>query len=408
VLFDTVGGVGKETAALDVEAGTVAARSNTGGVYLNNQGTNLTIGSVGGVNGISTSGTGNINITGSGTLNVNQPITANGSGNILLSNLGGVNVNQPITAKGSGNIFLSNSGGVNLNNQLFTESGDIRISSPVSVLAGGNEITAKGGDITFDGVIAGSQLLTLNAGGTVQFNDVVRSLFGLDITARNVDAKSTLTVASGGLTIDASGTVKLNDTVTATNNGIVDIAAGSNIITRNITSAGGITLTSAGGTINIDNLNTSSTSSAGGDITLKSNTGAITTGNLNSSSTSSVGGDITLTSNTGAIILATSTLPLPLVSVAISLLRATHEQLLVAISTPQEQLMVETFKLTLAPKLQLDESALVAKLLGEATSALTHQMISKCPQLTPKGETGAAQWKSQPKDFSSYRHFPRC
>jgi CHAT domain-containing protein len=168
-------------------------------------------------------------------------------------------------------------------------------------LAGGNEITAKGGDITFDGAIAGSQLLTLNAGGTVQFNDVVRSLFGLDITARNVDAKSTLTVASGGLTIDASGTVKLNDTVTATNNGIVDIAASSNITTRNITSAGGITLTSAGGTINTDNLNSSSTSSAGGDITLKSNTGAITTGNLNSSSTSSVGGDITLKSNTGAI-----------------------------------------------------------------------------------------------------------
>ena len=279
VLFDAARGVGTETALLDINVGTVAARTSTGGVNLNTQSGNLTIGSVGGVNGISTTGTGNINITGSGTLTVNEQLSA----------------------KDSGNISVSNSGSVNLNNTISAGSGNIKISSPLT--AGGGRITT-GGNITFDGAIAGNQLLPLNAGGTVQFNGAVGSLLGLDITARNVDAKSMLSIGSGGLNINASDTVKLNDTVTAINNGTVGITANGNLSTRNITSAAGINLISTSGNISTGALNSSSASGIGGDIILNSDRGAITTGNLNASGATN-GGNIRVDAatqiNTGQI-----------------------------------------------------------------------------------------------------------
>jgi CHAT domain-containing protein len=180
--------------------------------------------------------------------------------------------------------FQSKGGSITLNagdNSTITLSGDIKtnqnsITFNRPVTLGGNasvNILRGTGDIIFNNTVDGTYNLALGTNsGSVRFNNVV------------------------------GGSVPLNDLfikgeLTTTNPAGIGITAVNNIATGNITSPGGITLSSSSGQIATSGILNSSSSANGGNINLNAR-GRITVSEINAQSLGmGTGGNVDITTN---------------------------------------------------------------------------------------------------------------
>jgi CHAT domain-containing protein len=234
--------------------------------------------------------------TGTGNITINRAVgDTQAIGNLIANSSGTTHFDSTVNAT----TLTTDAGGITELKGNVTTSGNQTYNDAVS-LANDLTLNSSGnGNITFANTVDGSQLLNLRSGtGTVQFNNAIGKtmpLTGLDVEAGTVNADSTLTVAGGGVRINAVGKVDLADTVTTNRGGSVGVTAGGDITTHKIISEAGITLSSTGGDINTSGgvLDSSSATGSGGNINLRSDRGAITTSNLNSSGAID-GGDIQL------------------------------------------------------------------------------------------------------------------
>ncbi|HBB32721.1 MAG TPA: hypothetical protein DDZ80_22055, partial [Cyanobacteria bacterium UBA8803] len=225
-----------------------------------------------------TSTTGNIN-TSTGAL-----ITASAlgiGGNINLKAAGSITTGQinafSFTSQGGQIDLLANTNITTLGD-IDTNQNNITLAAPVTL--GGNVTftTSGAGNITFNKTVNGTYNLILNT-PTAQFNDIV----GGSIPLNNLQVQGH---------------------TTTTNPAGINIATLNNIITDNITSPGGITLTSHNRAIATAMLNTSAWGN-GGKVNLEA-PGHITVSQINAQSLSSgKGGDVNIT--TGNFFQATDT-----------------------------------------------------------------------------------------------------
>ncbi|HEY9727262.1 MAG TPA: CHAT domain-containing protein, partial [Chroococcales cyanobacterium] len=239
-----------------------------------------------------TSTSGNISnqgalLTASGSGNGGN-VTFNAAGNIYTRNInasslstsGGIGGKIKLTAE-TGNIIISTDTPTNIT-KIATNNNDILLNSPVT-LAGNVSFTNSGtSKIIFNNTINGNQNLTLNTnGGTVEFNNVIGGLIPLN-----------------NLTVFGD--------ITTTNSAGIDIRAVNNITTNNITSPGGIALSSSSGQIKTDILNSSSSGNSG-NIKLDAR-GNIIVNQINAQSLGmGTGGNVDIT--TGSFFQATDSSP---------------------------------------------------------------------------------------------------
>ncbi|HEY9864150.1 MAG TPA: hypothetical protein V6D21_08225, partial [Candidatus Obscuribacterales bacterium] len=317
-------------------------QSNTGSILIDgvNDGENTNSVIIGENTPITTTGSGNITISGNQDLLINSVTNAGGEinlqssegnidssfgildsssgegsgGNIVINAAGNVRVAE-INASGNtqgGSVSLTSANNIvtvtdNINTSATTGQGNtITVSAPLQIAQPTITFNTTGitgsGDIIFNntinGIIPGSNTLILQA-GNINFNDSVGNLIplnGLTLTGDTINSIAPMNLANSGLTINASGEVNLANILT-TDNGIINILATGNITTQDMTTAGGnITLESSN---NIDTtagiLNSFSTATTGGEVNLTA-TNTINTGTLISG-----GETINLTSTNGEI-----------------------------------------------------------------------------------------------------------
>ncbi|OIP72015.1 MAG: hypothetical protein AUK43_04635 [Oscillatoriales cyanobacterium CG2_30_40_61] len=307
-------------------------QTNTGSILINgvNNGENTNSVIIGENTPITTTGSGSITISGNRDLLINSLTNAGGEinlqssegninssfgtldssssdgsgGNIAIDAAGNIRVGG-INASGNtqgGSVSLTSTNNIvtvtdNINTSATTGQGNnITVSAPLQIAQPTitfNTIGSTGrGDIIFNntinGINPGSNTLILQ-GGNINFNDSVGNtipLNGLTITGDNINSIAPMNLANSGLTINASGEVNLANVLT-TDNGIINILATGNIITQDMTTAGGnITLESSN---NIDTtagiLDSSASDNNGGNQTLNAS-GTITLGDINTSTAS--------------------------------------------------------------------------------------------------------------------------
>lgn len=172
-----------------------------------------------------------------------------------------------------GLINLIAGGNLNLSGEIETNNNNIAFDRPVT-LGGNASVKISGtGDIIFNNTVDGTYNLALGTNtGIVRFDNVV------------------------------GGSVPLNDLfiqgdLTTTNPAGISITAVNNIATGNITSSGGITLSSSSGQIATSGILNSSSSANGGNINLNAR-GSITVSQINAQSLGmGTGGNVDITTN---------------------------------------------------------------------------------------------------------------
>jgi len=204
-------------------------------------------------------------------------ITLNAASNINTSSLNSVSTSSDI----GGQIHITANQNLSVRGNIETNNNNITFNTPIT-LAKNISITSQGtDDIIFNNTVDGIQNLILNPGtGIVQFNNVV-----------------------GGST--PLNNLRVQGNITTTNPAGVDIMTVNNIITSNITSLGGIALSSSSRDITTGVLNSSSFGN-GGNINLDA-LGNITVSLLNAQSLGiGTGGNVDIT--TGSFFQATGSL----------------------------------------------------------------------------------------------------
>ena len=218
---------------------TVAGALTSGAISYTNS-TNLQVGVVQGVAGISTGG-GNVTLTANGVVTVNQVISTQSGGGGTLSINGGVTLNAtPLL--GNGNITLAGSEGPNADIIIATNltlngsfdiqtTRDIIIQAAIQTLAGGNiALTADSG---LDGVggVWVTSTGSLNAAGSIL-------LSGSDVFATPSSFDSVRIDGNGSNQLMAGGTIVLQDSGTPQEPTDADIIVNSNLL-----AIGGIAIT---------------------------------------------------------------------------------------------------------------------------------------------------------------------
>ncbi len=330
--LDAANAIGATGNAIDIDVAVVAAQLDsgtaTGDIVLNqidgNQ-DNLTVGTADSLNGITTLNNRNIEVVtqaASGTLSVDQLISANGAGDVTLRTAGAsaniaINANVQtatgdlvadsdlgsITTDGTGD-FIATSDGI----------GTLRLEAD-------DAIGTSGSQIDIDVAVLAAQLTGAATTGDVFINQIdgvqddltvgtASSLAGITTANSNQDVTITTQAAPGGnLTVDnnitsagsvdlnvaATFTVNANDRVIAGGSGTtltvdaigIDIGAGASVANGSITNTGT-------GTITL-------TSTGAGDINFANNSVAIADGLL---TLNADGDDITVTTDAGTEISA--------------------------------------------------------------------------------------------------------
>jgi hypothetical protein len=277
----------------------------------------LTIGSVAGTNGITGSdgdGQPQINVTvTSGSLTVDQPVTANDGGSITLSAASAVNINSNVMAVASegpisitgGSIVVGNGATIsaaatfgNPSVSLTSTSGGIDVQSGATITASttstfsGNasvSLNATGGDITIGAAtvsavganvvsgLAGTASVTMTSDGGIALN-------GATVTASGGNSNDTLNGAgSADILLQAGGTIDLTGGAVAAAGGAGNMDDGGNgalsITGASITVASGQTISATGGTSPFTDGTASMTLNAtAGDATLDGTLSSVTPG----------------------------------------------------------------------------------------------------------------------------------
>jgi len=275
------------------EGGAIATTAGILNALGGNNGGNITIEAPGDISvgqiGLLNSGfngdSGSLSITSTkGSISSTSPLImasalGNGSDITLKADTGNISVTTMDASS-----FQSNGGSITLNagdNSTITLSGDIKtnqnsITFNRPVTLGGNasvNILRGTGDIIFNNTVDGTYNLALGTNtGIVRFDKVV------------------------------GGSLPLNDLfiqgdLTTTNPAAISITAVNNIATGNITSPGGITLSSSSGQIATRGILNSSSSADGGNINLNAR-GSITVSEINAQSLGmGTGGNVDITTN---------------------------------------------------------------------------------------------------------------
>jgi filamentous hemagglutinin family protein len=202
---------------------TILAATAAGNIYIN-EASGVDIGSVGGVNGLTTTAAnGNIRLITAGALTSSQAVSANGSGTVTLSATGSDLTTGASVSSASGAITLMSGG------NLATGGGISTTSSPVNLQANNNVTLGAGAPVSTTGAItiqadfdnSGAGTLTTNAGsviggagttGTITLEAASISL-GADVRSSGSLYLAPSTAASSiGLGTAATGTFKLDDT----------------------------------------------------------------------------------------------------------------------------------------------------------------------------------------------------
>lgn len=225
-----------------------------------------------------TSNSGNINnqgalLTASGRGNGGN-ITLNAAGNISTRNIDASSLSNTgnggkieLTAK-TGNIIITAISPTDLTT-ITTKKNDIIFASPVVLAADASFTTSDNRKIIFNNTINGTQNLTIATGsGSVEFNNIIGALTPLN-------------------------NLNIFDNITTNNSAGIDIRTLNNISTNNITSPGGIALSSTNGQINTGILNTSNFGNAG-NINLEAR-GNIIVNQINAQSFGTTGGNVNIT-----------------------------------------------------------------------------------------------------------------
>ncbi|MCA9396508.1 MAG: hypothetical protein KC649_04995, partial [Candidatus Omnitrophica bacterium] len=205
VLFDGYLGVGSASNAVDTVASNLEADGNFGGVYISNTG-DLTIGDGDAGDGISgiVNQLGDIVVTSSDALTVNENIHTNNNGNINLTALG-ADPTDDIT--------------VNTGVSVSTASGDVTLNSGNDVLLNGTAELSAGGSGSVN--VDADQDITMSSDSLIETKDGnITLVAGNDANLATVNADSdSNSVVVGDVLIQAGGAV------TDTNAGAANIIA---------------------------------------------------------------------------------------------------------------------------------------------------------------------------------------
>ena len=229
-------------------------------------------------------------------LALNHPQTPFQSGGNLTLVSDGIVFGDAHFASG-GNLSILNLAGeggnfVSLYDPIFTAVGDFNVGTyegvALKVTAGGN---ITGNNITITGPDTGatgdpeSELLTTR-------RTLILRTTGGDISVGNISTKNQTDIPGNAGSVILSATGKVTT-------GNID---SSEFVSGVFTGSGQPVTVSAGGDIQIGDINTLSGSGAGGDVSLTSSSGSITTGNIDALSFSDGrGGDVALTAVGGTI-----------------------------------------------------------------------------------------------------------
>ena len=223
------GGIGTAAAPIRVALPNIAARAGAGGVFVDSPALGLTIGSVGGLTGISAAGAGSIQLAAVGPISIGQNVSS-GSGAVTLTaggtltetggtistagvlstssvggtTLGGANAVNVLAATNatSGNVVFANGQALTVLGVSETGGGSVTLTTSAGAMTVVGGVTAGTGTVTL--VSAGD----LNGGGEVGGSSVVLSssgAIGSPTTALEVSALNLSASAANGIALDLNG-----------------------------------------------------------------------------------------------------------------------------------------------------------------------------------------------------------
>jgi hypothetical protein len=254
---------------------------------------NITTGATGTVTlGATTSGdelTGAVTQT--GIINT-ETLKGNTSSSVILAGANTITNLGAFTSTGSGGFSLNDAGGLSITGTVTNTSGAVTITTTVSVLSIGADITATGQSLILTGVginqTTGTILaagLTVNAGaGSIALNQSNNNFTGsvslnnsgannVAITDVNAIDFAASALGSGTLTVNAEGITQIGGAITQSNGvGAATFNAGAGVITLTNSSnnfTGTVSLNSTGATVAITDTNALTL----GSPTLGTNTG---------------------------------------------------------------------------------------------------------------------------------------
>jgi filamentous hemagglutinin family protein len=239
------------SADLDTDVNDLTASVGTGGLAIRDQNTGLDVNAVTSGGGLDISSTG-------GTMNVDGAVTSNGTANLVATG-GAIDMTgQSLTANGTGNINLTATGATNgITLGTLTATGNT-----VTLSAPGDIVDAAG---TTPSVVANQLTIT-----TAQSADL-----DTDVTAL------TATVTTGGLAIrDQNAGLNVN-AVTSGGGATISTTGGTLNVDAALTAAGAVALTSTGGAIDITGQTVTANGASNISLTATGGTNGITLGTLN-------------------------------------------------------------------------------------------------------------------------------
>ncbi len=143
---------------LEIDAVTLAAAAESGGVYLHDVSGGLEVGAVRETTGVSVldgSESDEIYISASSPLTITQDVTNTGGGSVFLRAGGGspgsdLTLDAYVTVEGAGSVNLFAGGNLYQNTPVATQDGDVRMEAGGLLLVG-NQVSTEGGDIVLQG-----------------------------------------------------------------------------------------------------------------------------------------------------------------------------------------------------------------------------------------------------------------
>ena len=214
-------------------SGFSATNTSSGAIQLSTAASNLTLA------GISQAGTGQILINNTGgAVTTSGTIATIGIGNIGLTASTTVSINNQINST-SGNVSLTGSG-INVGANMITTGGNILFNNPVTLTANGISLNSSTGNTTFSNTLAGggfSLATTTSGSGVTTFSNTASNLSSLTTTG---------TTAINTTNITTTGAQTYNNGVTLGANAILTSTAG-NITLANTLTGGAQSLTLTGG-----------------------------------------------------------------------------------------------------------------------------------------------------------------
>jgi autotransporter-associated beta strand protein len=254
---------------------TVSLGNATSILTINGNGTSTINGTVGGLGGLATSGTGNVVLSGTNTYSGGTTIAsivtplnnqALGTGAVTVNAGGKVQVQNGLTL---GNALTLNSTGTGANDGAIeslsntntftgavTLAGNSRIQSDNGTLAlsntvglGANTLDVGGNsNTTLSGVVSGTGLVTKDGTGALTFSGASANTYSglttVNAGALDLSKSANVNAIAGGLTINSGGTVNLGAAGQISTTSAVTMAGGTLNLANNSNQVGNLTVSS--------------------------------------------------------------------------------------------------------------------------------------------------------------------